>query len=170
MSTLLHFEFSAGMWYTLRAVRYIIFTSYYKVALRYRTWKIPSTNTFINNKIKWKSWGRFFNCPLRCVHPLLLAAWAFGLFGLLQNKNTLVAFIISTCCVSPTNKSLRVRSLLSDVRMRVKLAANWIILWKTHLNKSRLAAESCVDSLQLLWHSYFYLKRGEKNQTCSWWI
>lgn len=143
----------------LRAVRYIIFTSYYKVALRYWTWKIPSTNTFIKKKKK-KSWGRFFNCPLRYVHPLLLAAWAFSLFGLWQN--TLVAFIISTCCVSPTNKSLRAQSLLSDVRMRVKFAANWIILWKTHLSKSRLAAESCVDSLQLLWHSYSYLKRGKK--------
>lgn len=115
---------------------------------------------YIYKKKKKKSWGRFFNCPLRYVHPLLLAAWAFSLFGLWQN--TLVAFIISTCCVSPTNKSLRAQSLLSDVRMRVKFAANWIILWKTHLSKSRLAAESCVDSLQLLWHSYSYLKRGKK--------
>lgn len=81
MSTLLHFEFSAGVWYMLRAVRYIIFTSYYKVALRYWTWKIPSTNTFIKKKKRVEadfSTVHFGTCTPCCWQPELSASLDCG--------------------------------------------------------------------------------------------
>lgn len=151
MSTLLHFEFSASVQYALRAVRCIIFTSYYKVALRYWARKIPSTNTFNWKKIAQR-WGQYFSClllsKLSCW-PLCIAAE--------QVRALPYLYLLG----SPTNRSLRVQVLLSDVCMRVKFAANCIILWKAHLSerlqKAALIACSHCGRLISVW-------RGEKRK------
>lgn len=96
------------------------------------------------------------NAPLVAGRALTQSSWPLGL---LQNEP--VAFSIPTCCVPPLINPQG----HGPCSRRVRFAASCIILPKTHLSENRLAVESCADSLQLLWRSYFCLKRRKKKRT-----
>lgn len=103
-----------------------------------------------------KQLRQVFHPSAAAVHPSLLGPHC--LIKLLQKE--LVAFSIPTCGVAPL-MSPRGHGACFQ---KVKFAANCIILPKTCLSKSSLAAESCADSLQLLGQSYFCLKRKRKEK------
>lgn len=89
------------------AVNYIIFTSYFKVALRYQAWKM--LNTFGWEKNSNKQLRQIFHPSAASVHPSLPGPHC--LVRLLQKE--LVAFSILTCCVAPLMSPPRAWSLLS---------------------------------------------------------